>query len=64
MQNLKTCCMRCFFHLTLTDEGTSHCQLACNALAGGQTYLLSNASAQESLAHLLLLLYGQVEHAG
>jgi ubiquitin conjugation factor E4 B len=48
----------------LTDEGTSHCQLACDPFAGCQTYLLSNASAQETLAHLLLLLYGQVEHAG
>lgn len=32
--------------------------------AGGQTYLLSDKSAQESLAPSLLLLYGEVEHTG
>jgi ubiquitin conjugation factor E4 B len=33
-------------------------------LAGGQTYLLSDAAAQETLAPSLLLLYGEVEHTG
>jgi ubiquitin conjugation factor E4 B len=32
--------------------------------AGGQTYLLSDPLAQESLAPSLLLLYGEVEHTG
>jgi ubiquitin conjugation factor E4 B len=38
--------------------------VACDPLAGGQTYLLSDASAQETLAPSLLLLYGEVEHTG
>ena len=38
--------------------------LACDPLAGGQTYLLSDASAQRFLAPSLLLLYGEVEHTG
>jgi ubiquitin conjugation factor E4 B len=38
--------------------------VACDPLAGGQTFLLSDASAQESLAPSLLLLYGEVEHTG
>jgi ubiquitin conjugation factor E4 B len=33
-------------------------------LKGGQPYLLSNTSAQETLAPSLLLLYGEVEHTG
>lgn len=33
-------------------------------LAGGQSYLLSDATAQETLAPSLLLLYGEVEHTG
>ena len=33
-------------------------------LAGGLPYLLSNKSAQETLAPSLLLLYGEVEHTG
>jgi ubiquitin conjugation factor E4 B len=33
-------------------------------MAGGTTYLLSDASAQETLAPSLLLLYGEVEHTG
>jgi ubiquitin conjugation factor E4 B len=32
--------------------------------AGGRTYLLSDKTAQESLAPSLLLLYGEVEHTG
>jgi ubiquitin conjugation factor E4 B len=38
--------------------------VACDPLAGGQTYLLSDTSAQETLAPSLLLLYGEVEHTG
>ena len=38
--------------------------VASDPLAGGQTYLLSDASAQETLAPSLLLLYGEVEHTG
>ncbi|KAL3935323.1 MAG: hypothetical protein SGBAC_009136 [Bacillariaceae sp.] len=38
--------------------------VACDPMAGGQTYLLSDKSAQESLAPSLLLLYGEVEHTG
>jgi ubiquitin conjugation factor E4 B len=35
-----------------------------DSAAGGQTYLLSNMSAQETLAPSLLLLYGEVERTG
>ena len=38
--------------------------VACDPLLGGQTYLLSDKSAQETLAPSLLLLYGEVEHTG
>jgi len=38
--------------------------VACDPMAGGQTFLLSDATAQESLAPSLLLLYGEVEHTG
>jgi len=38
--------------------------VACDPMAGGQTYLLSDTSAQETLAPSLLLLYGEVEHTG
>jgi len=38
--------------------------VACDPLAGGQTYLLADKSAQETLAPSLLLLYGEVEHTG
>ena len=38
--------------------------IACDPMAGGQTYLLSDKSAQETLAPSLLLLYGEVEHTG
>jgi ubiquitin conjugation factor E4 B len=38
--------------------------VACDPMAGGQTYLLSNALAQQTLAPSLLLLYGEVEHTG
>jgi ubiquitin conjugation factor E4 B len=38
--------------------------VACDPLAGGQTFLLSSKSAQETLAPSLLLLYGEVEHTG
>lgn len=38
--------------------------VCCDPLAGGQPYLLSDVSAQETLAPSLLLLYGEVEHTG
>eukprot|EP00339_Tiarina_fusa_P025566 CAMPEP_0117009760 /NCGR_PEP_ID=MMETSP0472-20121206/8773_1 /TAXON_ID=693140 ORGANISM="Tiarina fusus, Strain LIS" /NCGR_SAMPLE_ID=MMETSP0472 /ASSEMBLY_ACC=CAM_ASM_000603 /LENGTH=1113 /DNA_ID=CAMNT_0004712117 /DNA_START=80 /DNA_END=3421 /DNA_ORIENTATION=- len=38
--------------------------VACDPMAGGQTFLLSDPSAQETLAPSLLLLYGEVEHTG
>ena len=38
--------------------------ITMDPMAGGQTYLLSDASAQETLAPSLLLLYGEVEHTG
>lgn len=36
----------------------------CDPLSGGRPYLLSDASAQETLAPSLLLLYGEVEQTG
>jgi ubiquitin conjugation factor E4 B len=38
--------------------------IALDPLAGGQSFLLSDAYAQETLAPSLLLLYGEVEHTG
>jgi ubiquitin conjugation factor E4 B len=38
--------------------------VATDPMAGGQTFLLSDATAQETLAPSLLLLYGEVEHTG
>lgn len=38
--------------------------VSCDLQAGGKTFLLSDASAQENLAPSLLLLYGEVEHTG
>jgi ubiquitin conjugation factor E4 B len=38
--------------------------ISIDPMAGGQTYLLSDTSAQETLAPSLLLLYGEVEHTG
>ena len=38
--------------------------ITIDPMAGGQTYLLSDTSAQETLAPSLLLLYGEVEHTG
>jgi len=38
--------------------------VSCDPLAGGQTFLLSDKFAQETLAPSLLLLYGEVEHTG
>ena len=38
--------------------------VASDPLAGGQTFLLSDKAAQETLAPSLLLLYGEVEHTG
>lgn len=38
--------------------------IACDPMAGGQTFLLSDTIAQETLAPSLLLLYGEVEHTG
>lgn len=38
--------------------------VSCNPLAGGSPFLISDASAKETLAPSLLLLYGEVEHTG
>lgn len=38
--------------------------VTCDPTRGGQTYLLSDPAAQETLAPSLLLLYGEVEHTG
>ena len=38
--------------------------VSTDPLAGGQTFLLSDSVAQETLAPSLLLLYGEVEHTG
>lgn len=38
--------------------------VSCDPQAGGQPYLLSDESAQDTLAPSLLLLYGEVEHTG
>ena len=38
--------------------------VSCDPLAGGSPYLISDASAKETLAPSLLLLYGEVEHTG
>lgn len=38
--------------------------LALNPQAGGQSYLMSDKAAQDTLAPSLLLLYGEVEHTG
>lgn len=38
--------------------------IAMDPMAGGQSYLISDAAAQETLAPSLLLLYGEVEHTG
>ena len=38
--------------------------VASDPMAGGVTYLISDAYAQETLAPSLLLLYGEVEHTG
>jgi ubiquitin conjugation factor E4 B len=38
--------------------------VSTDLLAGGQTFLLSDTAAQETLAPSLLLLYGEVEHTG
>lgn len=38
--------------------------VSCDPMAGGQTFLLSDKNAQETLAPALLLLYGEVEHTG
>lgn len=38
--------------------------VSCDPKTGGQPYLLSDLSAQETLAPSLLLLYGEVEHTG
>lgn len=38
--------------------------VACDPMAGGQTFLLSDPTAQEVLSPSLLLLYGEVEHTG
>lgn len=53
-------------YLPSSDENRSSVpsSVLCDPLAGGQPYLLSDASAQETLAPSLLLLYGEVEHTG
>eukprot|EP00978_Attheya_sp_CCMP212_P044667 scaffold317964_cov58-Attheya_sp.AAC.1 len=38
--------------------------VTCDPNAGGRPFLLSDSSAQETLAPSLLLLYGEVEHTG
>lgn len=38
--------------------------VSTDPLTGGETYLLSDTAAQETLAPSLLLLYGEVEHTG
>lgn len=38
--------------------------VATDPMSGGQTFLLSDPAAQETLAPSLLLLYGEVEHTG
>ena len=38
--------------------------VSCDPKMGGMPYLLSDSSAQETLAPSLLLLYGEVEHTG
>lgn len=38
--------------------------VTCDPKTGGQPYLLSDSSAQDTLAPSLLLLYGEVEHTG
>ncbi|KAL3790363.1 hypothetical protein HJC23_002749, partial [Cyclotella cryptica] len=38
--------------------------VSCDPLAGGQAYLTSDKLVQETLAPLLLLFYGEVEHTG
>lgn len=53
-----------FLPSNVDGRGDVPTSVACDPLAGGQTYLLSNAAAQETLAPSLLLLYGEVEHTG
>lgn len=38
--------------------------VSCDPLSGGLPYLISDSSAQDTLAPSLLLLYGEVEHTG
>lgn len=49
---------------TTDDRREIPTSVACDPLAGGQTYLLSDPLAQDTLAPSLLLLYGEVEHTG
>jgi ubiquitin conjugation factor E4 B len=51
-------------YLPSSADNTVPASVACDPKTGGQPYLLSNHSAQETLAPSLLLLYGEVEHTG
>ena len=46
-----------FLPTTQNDRRDVPASIACDPLKGGQTYLLSDAMAQETLAPSLLLLY-------
>lgn len=47
-----------------SDRRETPASVYTDPLCGGQTFLLSDLSAQETLAPSLLLLYGEVEHTG
>ena len=51
-------------YLPTNNDNDIPSSVSCDPKAGGQTYLLSDLSAQETLAPSLLLLYGEVEHTG
>ncbi len=51
-------------YLPNKNDDSVPASVTCDPKAGGQPYLISDASAQETLAPSLLLLYGEVEHTG
>lgn len=53
-----------FLPTSIGDRRDVPGSVSTDPLAGGETYLLSDVVAQESLAPSLLLLYGEVEHTG
>jgi ubiquitin conjugation factor E4 B len=53
-----------FLPSTGDDRREVPSSVACDPMAAGQTYLLSDSEAQTTLAPSLLLLYGEVEHTG